>query len=173
MNGLIRPEAMAVLKRWREVAGAALVVLAGFWTFSLGGWFFQGVGLLVAMAGLAGAVIALRRLRFARAVGQPGIVEVDEAQVRYFGPTGGGFAAIPDLVEVELLADLSGQRWWRLSEAGGNVLAVPIAAEGADQLFDVFSSLPGLSPARLLGALDGNARGPVTVWRGEARRALT
>lgn len=173
MTDFLRPQARAFLTRWREVAGTLALALAGVWLFALGGWFYQGVGLLVGLAALLGAVIAVRRVRFQREVDQPGVVEIDEGQVRYFGPHGGGFAAIRELVEVELLTDTAQQRWWRLSEAGGNVLSIPIAATGADQLFDAFSSLPGLSQARLLQAMDGPVDRPITVWRREARRALT
>ncbi|MDH3262745.1 MAG: hypothetical protein OEM24_01975 [Paracoccaceae bacterium] len=173
MTGFLRPEALAALARWREVAGALVFAAFGLWVATFGGWFFQGVGLILALAGLWGAVIAFRRMQFRRAVEQPGIVEVDEGQVRYLGPHGGGFAALPEVVELELLSDLSGRRWWRLREAGGNHLAVPVAAEGADQLFDAFARLPGLSPAALLAALDDPQSKAVTVWRRAARRALT
>jgi len=138
----------------------------------LGGWFYQGVGLALALAGVWGGVIAFRRMRFARAVEQPGLVEIDEGQVRYFGPHGGGFVALPEVVELDLTVDLAGGRWWRLREAGGNMLAIPVTAQGADQLFDAFSGLPGLSPAALVAALDAPRGRAITVWR-RAHRALT
>jgi hypothetical protein len=172
-GGFLRPELRAALTRWRELAGAGALALAGVLIFRLGGWFFEGLGLLVALAALAGAVVALRRMRFARAVDQPGIVEVDEGQVRYFGPHGGGFAALSDLVEIDLVPDLAGKRWWRLREAGGTSVAIPVAAAGADQLYDAFAGLPGLSPAALVAALDAPGPAAVTVWRRPARRALT
>ncbi len=173
MTGLLRPEALAALARWREVAGTLAFAGFGLWVTSFGGWFFLGVGLLLALAGLWGAVIALRRMRFRRDVEQPGIVEIDEGQVRYLGPYGGGIAALPEVVELELLSDLAGRRWWRLREAGGNVIAIPAAAEGADQLFDAFARLPGLSPTALLAALDEPRGKTVRVWRRAAHRALT
>jgi hypothetical protein len=172
MSGL-RPEVIALFARWNETLAALVFAAFGLWLFSIGGLFFQGLGALVVLAGLAGAILAYRRLRFAREVDQPGIVEIDEAELRYLGPQGGGFASLAEIVEVELLADLSGRLWWRVSEAGGNVLAIPAAAQGADQLFDAFARLPGLSPAALLAALDGPKDRPVTVWRKAPRRALT
>lgn len=172
MKDFLRPEVMAALHRWREVAGALAFAAAGLWVMALGGWFYQGVGLAVALAGVWVAVIAVRRMRFVRAVAQPGIVEIDEGQVRYFGPHGGGFAALPEVVELDLTDDLGGGRWWRLRESGGNVLSVPISAEGADQLFDAFARLPGLSPAALIAALEAPPSRSVTVWR-RARPALT
>ncbi len=178
MNGLLRPDVIAAAARWREVLGAGALVGAGLWLASLGGWFFQGLGLLVTAVGAWGAVFAWRRLRLRREVDQPGIVEVDEGQVRYFGPHGGGFAALPELVEVEIIVDLSGRRWWRLREAGGNVLSVPVAATGAEALLDAFAVLPGLDLGRLSAALatapaTASASLPAaTLWRRGAAAAL-
>jgi len=169
----MRPEAAALLTRWREAGGAVLVVLLGLWVAGFGGWFYMAIGALIAVVGLSGLVIALRRMRFQRAVDQPGVVEVDEGEVRYLGPHGGGFAAIPEIVSVELIADLAGRRWWRLSESGGNVLSVPVAAEGAAALFDVFARLPGLSTGELVLVLDRPGRQAITVWRRSGHRALT
>lgn len=175
-GGFLRPAALAALGRWREVAGAAALAAGGLWVAGFGGWFFLALGGLLAAAGAAIAVMALRRMRFARAVDQPGVVEIDEGQVRYFGPSGGGFAALPDLVALDLRADGGGRRWWRLTEAGGGVLDVPVAALGAERLFEAFAALPGLSSARLVAALEAPSGGSVTVWRRpdpDARRALT
>ena len=47
---------------------------------------------------------------------------------------------------------------------GGTPLAVPIDAEGADALFDAFAALPGLSPARLIEAVERTAGGRETIW---------
>jgi hypothetical protein len=170
---LLRPAARDALLRWREVAGALAFALVGLWVASWGGWFYLGIGLILVLVGLAGVWIAWRRLRFRQAVNQPGLVEIDEGQVRYLGPHGGGFAALGDLVEIRLTSDGAGQRWWRLREAGGAVLSIPSAAEGADALFDAFASLPGLSPATLLTALDSRGNVDVTVWSRATRRALT
>lgn len=175
-GGFLRPGAVAALRRWREVAGALALTAGGLWVAGLGGWFFLAAGGLLATAGAGGALLALRRLRFARDVDQPGIVEIDEGQVRYFGPAGGGFAALPDLVALDLLTDARGRKWWRLAEAGGSALDVPVAAMGADRLFEAFATLPGLSSARLVAALESPATAPVPVWRRavpDPRRALT
>lgn len=169
---MIRPELREALLRWREVAGALALSAGGLWVFTFGGWFYQGLGVAIVVAGFAGVVVALRRMRFRRAVDQPGIVEVDEGQLRYFGPYGGGFAALPEVVALDLVPDRDGGRWWRLSERGGNVLSIPVAAEGADLLFDAFATLPGLSGTDLLSALDAPGDRAVTVWRRTPLRAL-
>jgi hypothetical protein len=175
-GGFLRPEALAALARWRKVAGALALAAAGLWVAGLGGWFFLGAGALLAAAGAGGALLALRRLRFAREVTQPGVVEIDEGQVRYFGPEGGGFAAFADLVALDLLTDARGRRCWRLTEAEGGVLDIPVAALGADRLFEAFAAFPGLSSARLVAAIEAPAGPRRPLWRRarpEAHRALT
>ena len=60
--------------------------------------------------------------------------------------------ALPDLIEIRLLT-MRGRRLWRLKQADGQVLLVPVDAAGAERLFDAFASLPGLGTADLLAAL--------------------
>lgn len=159
----LRPEAVATLLRWREVAAAAGVLALGLWVASWGGWFWQAVGLGLAAVAVAFAVQAGRRLRFSGAVGAPGIVEVVERRITYFGPTFGGAVSLDDLAELRLVAR-GGVRAWGLRQADGQALIVPAAAQGAEAMFDAFSVLPGLSPADLLRALQIRD-GEQVVWR--------
>lgn len=159
---LLRPEAMAFLARWREVAAAGGAVLAGLWLMSLGGWVLQPLGLILAALALGWGLIALRRLRFQRRVAAPGLVEVDEGQVGFLGPTFGGYLSLRELTEIRLV-DLHGKRHWRIRQVDGQVLLIPIAAQGADKLFDAFAALPGIEMARLAAALDAPAEAGV-IW---------
>jgi len=184
----IRPEVAAALRRGREVIAAAAVALAGLWLLTLGGWVLTpvGVGLIALAFGLA--VLALRRLRFWRGVAAPGVVEVVEGQISYFGPAAGGFVALPDVIELRLVV-MHGRRHWRLKQGDGQALLIPVAATGAAQLFDAFASLPGLDSQALVAALERGAaaaggRSPVAarhdasvigpvIWRRAPRLALT
>ena len=149
---LIRTEIHLLLIRWREVIVAGLLALGGLWVASRGGYLLLPVGgAVVALAAVLG-IAAFRRLRFAQEVNAPGWVEVDEGQVGYLGPAFGGYVALPDLVEIRLLS-MRGRRLWRLKQADGQVLLVPIDAAGAERLFDAFASLPGLDTADLVAAL--------------------
>jgi hypothetical protein len=185
---LIRPEARAWLHRWREMAGAGGAGLFGLWLVLLGGWFLIPVGVAVIALAAVWAVTAARRVRFAQGQGAPGLVEVDEGQVGYMGPTFGGFVALPDLQELRLLT-LRGQRHWRLKQVDGQVLLIPVAAQGAERLFDAFAALPGMDTQALVAALapaapalatgtavaaapDSTVIGPV-IWRRAARAVLT
>lgn len=148
----LRPEAISAVLRWREVGLAAGVVVAGLWVAGRGGYVLLPVGAAVCALGLGLGVLAWRRMRFANAGGAPGLVEVDEGQISYFGPNAGGFVAIPDLVEVRL-AFVQGRRFWRLKQSDGQALLVPVEASGAERLFDAFSALPGMDTQALVAAL--------------------
>ena len=148
----IRPEVMALLFRFREALAGGVVVAGGVWLILLGGFILIPLGLVVAAIGAALTVTALRRARFAQTVNAPGIVELDEAQVAYLAPDLGGFLSLDELIEIRLLI-LRGKRVWRLKQADGQALLIPVDAAGAERLFDAFANLPGMDSAVLVAAL--------------------
>lgn len=156
---MIRPEARAWLARYAELGLALTLALPGLWFLTLGGYFFWPLGGVVVLCALVLAVFAWRRLRFqalahpAAEPNGPGIVEIHEAQIGYFGPEGGGFVSQRELCELRLLAR-QGRRFWRLRERDGQSLLIPVAAEGAERLFEVFAALPGLQSSALVGVLE-------------------
>ncbi|MBZ4690751.1 MAG: hypothetical protein JG765_2002 [Cereibacter sp.] len=184
---LLRPEARAALHRWREVIAAGAAALAGLWLIRLGGWFLIPLGVLVIGLCAVWAVMAWRRMQFAQEVQAPGVVEVDEGQVGYMGPTFGGYVALEELQELRLLT-LHGQRMWRLKQSDGQLLLIPVAAQGAERLFDAFGALPGMDTQTLVAALappkgasaarglslssETGQIGPV-IWRRPLRAVLT
>ncbi len=160
----IRPEIVAGLARWREVLAAAALAAAGLWLVLQAGLVLPALGLVALAAGLGWAVLALRRLRFSQAGEAPGIVRVTEGQIGYLGPRVGGFVGLPELAEIRLLT-LRGRRIWKLREAGGATLHVPVEASGAEALFDAFATLPGMDTAALVTALaaEGATEGRVVA----------
>jgi hypothetical protein len=161
---LIREEVLTSARRWREVIAAAIVGLAGVWLMLLGGFLLFPLGVLAAGIAAAWAVQAVRRLRFVQDVDAPGMVEVDEGQVGYLGPTFGGYVALPDLVELRVIV-IHGKRLWRLKQSDGQALLIPVAAAGGERLFDAFAALPGMDTQALaVAAGDGADR---VVWRRE------
>lgn len=150
---MIRPEFLALLRRSTELLAALAILAFGLWLIFLGGYLLTPLGTALAALGLAWAILALRRQRFAQPVDSPGIVEVDEAQIGYMGPNSGGFVAIPDLTEIRLLT-LRGRRVWRLKQSDGQALLIPVDATGAENLFDAFASLPGMNTNTLVAALE-------------------
>ena len=159
----VRPEVAALIWRAREVIWGGLVVALGGWMMALGGLVLIPVGFVVAAVGLVLATMAFRRMRFAQGVAAPGLVELDEAQVGYLGPEMGGFLSLSEVVELRILT-LRGRRVWRLKQADGQALLIPVDAKGAERLFDAFVNLPGMDSGALLSALQNpNAGNPGQV----------
>lgn len=159
---MIRPEAVALLYRWREVIFAALALLASVWVGTRGGPILGVLGLGGAALAVGWAVSGWRRLRFAQDIAAPGLVEVVEGEVRFFGPTLGGAISLADLTELRLIT-LRGRRIWRLKQRDGQALLIPVDAAGAEALYDAFTTLPGLDMTALLAALTPATTGPGLV----------
>jgi len=148
----IRPEVAASLHRLREVIAAAALTASGGWISLWGGYFFLPLGLVLLGLGFGWLVLGLRRMRFKQGGEAPGMVRVTEAQIAYLGPRVGGFVGLPELVEIRLLT-LRGRRIWKLRQADGETLHIPVEAAGAEALFDAFAALPGMDTAALVAAL--------------------
>lgn len=159
----IRPDLARHLRRWSELAAAIFAALVGGLIMRLGGFLFLPVGALLTLLSLGWALTALRRLSFQREVAAPGVVDVIEGQVSYFAPEFGGFIALDDLSELRL-AEFRGACQWRLRTSGGEVLLIPVAAAGADKLYDAFATLPGIDMAVLASALDAGTS-TLPLWR--------
>jgi hypothetical protein len=165
------------LRPWREVLAALAATAFGLWVAAQGGLILIPAGMAIAGLGAAWAIAARRRMRFHTEIAAPGVVEVIEGQVSYMGPVVGGAVALDDLVDLRLIS-LRGRRLWRLRQADGQAILIPVDAAGADSLFDAFVSLPGMDSAALVAALhpEGRAEGtalavdpaPVVVWRRQA-----
>ncbi|HEY0275720.1 MAG TPA: hypothetical protein VGC31_06590 [Paenirhodobacter sp.] len=151
---MIRPELRVALYRHRELIAACIAIVAGVWIASLGGWFLIPLGGLIAVAALVWARSAVRRERFARPVTDPGLVEVIEGRIGYFGAGQGlgGYVSVGDLAEIRLLT-LQHARYWRLKTTDGQAILIPVASAGAEALYDAFAVLPEIDMRRLTGAL--------------------
>ncbi len=171
MIEFIHPAARKALRRWGEVLIAAAVTALGLlWSLtSLG--VLQWIGWLVAAFGLALIWSALQRARFNARGDGPGVVQIVEGEVRYFGPRGGGFAAIDAIISLSLSADGG---YWLVEAENSEILVVPRTATGGQALFDAFARLPGLDMEHLLRVI---AQEPAaharTIWRRSARTLLT
>ncbi|TVP74085.1 MAG: hypothetical protein EA339_01230 [Rhodobacteraceae bacterium] len=165
---LIRPELMATVSRWSEVLTGLGIAAFGLWALQARGSFFQGLAALVMLAGMALAVIGWRRMRFRRTGAAPGVVQLIEGQISYFGPENGGFIALGDLVELHLTDH--GQSWLLVAQDDTR-LTIPVAAAGAEALFDAFARVPELRMSALLDALDAPDPVPARpLWLHPSRR---
>jgi len=174
---MIRPEALAALRRWREVILAACLALLGLWLATRSGPIPLSAGLALLALSAAWALSGWRRMRFAQDIAAPGFVEVIEGEVRYFGPSFGGAVSLSNLTELRLMT-LHGRRLWRLKQRDGQALLIPVDAAGAEALFDGFTALPGLDMTAVLAALSPSspasspASGPGLLASGPSEMVL-
>ncbi len=167
----VRPEARAAMLRWREVLVGLVVLLLGVWMASGFGvlrWVGYGVFLIGALVVFTG----VQRARFRTGKGGPGVVQVDEGEVMYYGPWWGGSVALRDVSRIEL-AGGGDKAVWRLHQPGQAALVIPTNAEGAEALFDAFATLPGMRTGAMLHALNSRAEAgdhPVVIWSSGAAR---
>lgn len=168
---MIRPEALARLRDWREALIGLGLIAAGVWLMLHPGYILPGLGAVVAVTGLALGLVGLRRLRF-RAGGEgPGVVQVIEGQISYFGPHGGGFMALDEITRLWLSADGTD---WLLRAQDGRHLSIPRTARGAEALFDTFATLQGLDIAQLLRRIEAApSLADQLIWQRDARILLT
>lgn len=164
MDSFLRPEARATLWRWREVLVGSLIAALGLWwavnSFGPVRW----IAALVILGGLLSVVGAVQRLRFNTGGGGAGVVQVDERRLAYFGPLTGGVVDLGDLVRVDL--DPTGKpAHWVLQDMSGQKVHIPVNAEGAEALFDVFAALPGIRTERMLDLLTNNPKEQVLIWQ--------
>lgn len=159
----IRPEAKTAIWRWREVLVGIGVGLLGFSWIGGPGGLLGWIGWVLVLAGVALAVIGVQRARFRTGAGGPGLVTVDEGQITYMGPLTGGMVAAQELERLAL-DPTSRPAHWVLEQPGQATLHIPVNAEGAEALFDVFSSLPGLKTEQMLAELNGGSAHPVVIW---------
>ncbi|MCA0905932.1 hypothetical protein LCM27_05925 [Ruegeria marisrubri] len=159
----IRPEAKLALWRWREVLVAGFVLILGLSWINGPGGLLGWVGWLLVAVAIALAVIGVQRARFRTGTGGQGVVTVDEGQITYFGPLDGGIIATRE-IERLALDPTSTPAHWVLEQPGQAVLHIPVNAEGAEALFDVFSALPGLKTEHMLAELNGGSAHPVVIW---------
>lgn len=160
---MIRPEARQTLLRYSEALIALPILAAGLWGLSRYGLLIW-IGGALTLLGAALLLTGLQRARFRRPVKGPGLVEMDEHQIRYLGPLTGGAVDLDTLVLITL--DPTGKPLhWRLTTALGETLAIPATATGTDALFDAFTTLPGFRTEPMLRALAHPPARPLTIWR--------
>lgn len=170
----LRPEAVAALARYAEPALYAALAGGFLWkgVSLVGGGNWIGLALLVpgaiaAFAALGTAERALVSRRSAQA--GPGIVNVREGRISYFGPHGGATVAIDSLVRVDIVRDagsgFAADARWELTDEEGQRLSIPASAASADSLLDVLGGLPGFNNMAVVLAMQTGAPGRRAIWR--------
>ncbi len=159
----VRPEVRAFFYRWRDALVGEMVLLIGLYWVLVAGGLLHYLGYVLIFLGGIQTVIGVQRARFRSGSGGPGVVQVDEGQVSYFGPLTGGSVALDDLASVAI--DASGKpAHWVLDQPGQPSLYIPVNAEGAEALFDAFATLPGIRTERMLSEMRQVRGQSVVIW---------
>ncbi|MEO0372817.1 MAG: hypothetical protein AAF231_15280, partial [Pseudomonadota bacterium] len=152
------------------LAGASGLGFGLWWLFS-GASLTRWIGGAVALAALALLVAGIQRGRFRGRSGGLGVVRADEGQVAYFGPLTGGVVALSEMSQLRF--DATGKpEHWVLTQPGQPDLFIPVNAEGADALFDIFVRLPGLKTERLLSVMRTTTQAQTVLWQRTRANAL-
>lgn len=165
----LRPEVREGLLRWREALIGAALVLAGLHlaVFGLGVQRWLGAGM--AAVGVMLVWEGFRRARFPAPGGGAGMVDVDERQITYFGPLGGGSISINELVRVNIrtsdLGPMAPDLYWDFFDAEGHSLTIPGDEEGVDLIFDALSALEGVDYETVTRAAGTTEDKLFTVWQ--------
>lgn len=165
----IRPEVRDGLLRWREVLIGGALILAGVHlaVFGLGIQRWMGAG----MAGIGIMLVweGVRRARFPAPGGGAGMVDVDERQITYFGPLGGGSISINELVRIIVrtsdLGPLAPDFYWDFFDDAGQSLTIPGDAEGVELIFDALSALQGVDYEAVTKAAGTTTNQLFTIWQ--------
>ncbi len=164
MSSFMRPEARATLWRWREaLAGLALTAVGLWWVLGSFG-IVRALGVVLTIGAVILTIAGLQRGRFRQTGDGPGIVQVAERRLAYLGPLTGGQMDIADLTRLELDPMGYPAAHWVLTGLGGQRLEIPVNAENAEALFDLFASLKGIKTQAMLDVLERTPNVRVTIW---------
>ena len=163
MAEFLRPEARAALWRWREALGGLAIALLALWWLASFYAPVRWIGWAILALGVAATLGGIQRARFRQSGQGPGVVQIRERRLAYFGPLTGGIIDMDDVTRLEL-DPAARPAHWILSGIGGQSLEVPVNATGADDLFDLFATLPGIRTEAVLAALERHPEARVTIW---------
>jgi len=165
MSDFLRLEAKAQLWRFRDaLMGSGVALLGLYWGLTRFG-ILSWIGWLMLAGGIVWAVAGLQRARFRQGEDGPGVVQIRERRFAYFGPLDGGVMDVDDLSKLEIDPSSHPAPSWVLTGVGGQRLAIPINATGAEELFDVFAALPNIQTNVVLDVLSRTPDARVTVWQ--------
>ena len=164
----IRPPVMEHFAKWREAYFVALVLMLGVWLFVYGNqtlnFVLQALGLVIWLVGMVLLRTTIQRIRFRRSQKAPGIVDVTEREISYFGPMHGKTISLESLNKIELRESEAYAAIWVLHHTEGDPMIVPTTAKGSDRLFDAFTSLSGVQMSALVSAINQVPVHSQVIW---------
>ena len=164
----IRPEAKAFFLKWREAIIAGVILMGSLQAASSTTGLVKGLSWATALIGAALFIEGVRRARLPERSGGVGVVEVDERQITYLGPMGGGAISINELIRVKVrttdLGPMASDFYWEFTDGAGQRLTIPGDAENAGALFDALTVLPGADYEAVIRASSSTQHADFLVW---------
>ena len=130
----VRPEVSAFFTKWREAMIGGVVLMVNIQIAATSGGLLRGIALAGILLGAALFIEGVRRARLPEADGGGvGVVDVDERQITYFGPHGGGAISINELIRVKVRTTDQGPMvsdfFWEFTDRAGQRLTIPALSE--------------------------------------------
>ncbi|SEW38958.1 hypothetical protein SAMN04488515_2534 [Cognatiyoonia koreensis] len=169
MASFIRPEVKAIAWRWREVIAAELIFVLGIWWALASTGAIKWIGWVLVVASFGLLIAGILRGRFRQSGMGPGVVKILERRVGYFGPLTGGAIDLDEAAMLELEPNAKPAPHWILSDTRGQVVEIPVNADGAEALYDAFASLPGINMQVTVDVLSRTSTERVVIWQKERR----
>lgn len=164
----VRPEAAAAIKRWREAGFGAVVLMFNLQLASSSSGTLNAIAWVGVLLGAALFVEGVRRARLPDKAGGVGVVEVDERQITYLSPHGGGAMSLEELARITVRTTPEGPGssdfFWEFNDRNGQSLTIPGDAENATAIFDALTALPGANYEAVIAASGSSERGEFLVW---------
>ncbi len=154
----IRPNVRAHFSKWAEAYLVTLILIIGVRVlirgFVIESIVYEIVGAIISTLGLVLLRGTIQRIRFRRSQKAPGMVDVTEREISYFGPMHGKTLSLESLSKIELRESEAYASVWVLHNSEGDPMIVPTSAKGSDRLFDAFTSLSGVRMDALVKAVN-------------------
>lgn len=163
---MIRPEAKALLLRWRELILGIIIVALGAKLYITSFGLLKIASAVAIIFGAIAMYIGQQRGRFRMDGLAPGIVSLIEDQISYFGPHHGGTISIANITSVNLIT-YEEIRSWRLDQNGKPSLIIPVATMGGELLFDAFTKLKDLNLENMVRQLSQENEHSAVIWRSD------
>lgn len=170
----IRPEVVTRLLKWRDALVGAVLILFGLYLALTGLTVQRWTGYILLVTGAALLWNGIRRGRFPAPGGGPGVVDVDERQITYFGPYDGGAISLDELSSVKVRTTGLGHKTrnlvWEFAADDGTTLKIPGDAENAALIFDALAALPGADFEAATRAAGSSEQAEFVIWQKPVRR---
>lgn len=164
----IRPEVKSFLYKWREAIISGLILLGSLQAASTTTGLIQAMSWVTVLVAAALFIEGVRRARLPERQGGVGVVEVDERQITYLGPMGGGALSINELQRIKVrttgLGPAAADFYWEFTDNAGQRLTIPGNAENAGKLFDALTALPGADYEAVIRASKSKTETEQLVW---------